>query len=74
MQKTERTNTVFYNRHRSGWPDKSYAEATLSAMGSEGFSLGLSEPVVSMIGRYVRVMNTPIKSRKISALISKCAP
>ncbi|HWQ26269.1 MAG TPA: SAM-dependent methyltransferase [Chlorobaculum sp.] len=58
---------------KAGWPDEAYTETTLGAMGSEGFSLGLSEPVVYTIGRYVRVRNTPLKSRKISALFSKCA-
>jgi uroporphyrin-III C-methyltransferase len=58
---------------KSGWPDEAYVETTLGAMGSEGFSIGLSEPVVYSIGRYVRVRNTPSASGKSCALFSKCA-
>ncbi|NTU57508.1 MAG: uroporphyrinogen-III C-methyltransferase [Chlorobiaceae bacterium] len=57
---------------KAGWPEEAMVETTLGAMGAEGFSLGISEPVVYTIGRYVRVRISPFESRKRSAIFSKC--
>jgi uroporphyrin-III C-methyltransferase len=58
---------------KAGWPDEAFVETTFRELGSEGFSLGISEPVVYTIGRYVRVRKTPSGSRKSCVLFSKCA-
>lgn len=55
-----------------GWPEEAMVETTLGAMGADGFSLGISEPVVYTIGRYVRVRNSNSESRKRSVIFSKC--
>ena len=58
---------------KAGWPEEVMVETTLGEMGAEGFSVGISEPVVYTIGRYVRVRRSSFESRKRCAIFSKCA-
>ncbi|NTW51879.1 MAG: uroporphyrinogen-III C-methyltransferase [Chlorobiaceae bacterium] len=58
---------------KAGWPEEAMVETTLGAMGAERFSLGINDPVVFTIGRYVRVRRSPFESRNRSAIFLKCA-